>query len=384
MDYQKIKKKKKEMHEAANNGALDVMEDGFRVPSGRGKWKAMPAFCEYLKKFQEDLDFKVSARGWCYILEGWGVIDKSQFDKAERNINQARKVGLLPVDFVARQKARKFKGVETPDSESPIEVMKSSLEGSLECWKYYTPEWWEDEDYYIQMLVEKIDLVSLFKPILEDYHIPIGTSKGWSSIFQRAQFAKRFKEMEERGKDCVLLYFGDFDPDGLRISSHLKKNLRDLKFIEWDNDDKGYDPSNLTIDRFGLDFDMIENQSLVWVDNLKTSSGSTIAVRTDPNDPYSYRQGTTSNGRPHPNYEMDYVQDYLQKYGVRKCEANAVLKNKEAARESCKEAVEEYLGADARDRFEEKREAVKEVIQDVVDENNLWDVVNRIEVDEDG
>jgi len=56
------------------------------------------------------------------------------------------------------------------------------------------------------MLVEKIDLKSLFGPVCWDYHIPIATSKGWSSMLQRAEYARRFKQAENMGLKCVTGY----------------------------------------------------------------------------------------------------------------------------------------------------------------------------------
>jgi hypothetical protein len=140
------------------------------------------------------------------------------------------------------------------------------------------------------MVVEKIDLKTLFGPICDVYHIPIATSKGWSSVSQRAEYARRFKEAEDDGLKCVLLYCGDHDPDGLRISDFLRGNLEQLRYIRWGDGTDGYDPSNLIIDRFGLNYDFIEANNLTWIENLITGSGGNLA---DPG---------------HPNFHLPYVQ----------------------------------------------------------------------------
>lgn len=98
----------------------------------------------------------------------------------------------------------------------------------------------------------QIDLKTLFKELCRALHIPIATSKGWSSILQRAEYAKRYLDAEKQGLKCVLLYCGDHDPDGLRISDFLRGNLEDLKNVVWSDETKGYDPHDLIIDRFGL------------------------------------------------------------------------------------------------------------------------------------
>lgn len=319
---------------------------------------ALQAFSEFLQEVQDEVGFKVSARGWCYQLEQLRVINKDQFDKAESWINRCRKRGILPIDFVAEEPAREFQGVEEPDTMTPGEHAVDWLEAVLETERYYTPDWWDGESFYIQMVVEKIDLITLFEPVCSQYHIPIATSKGWGSMLQRAEYARRFKEAEDRGLECVLLYCGDHDPDGLRISDFLRSNLGDLKNIRWGDGDWGYDPCDLIIERFGLEMDFIERHDLTWIDNLVTGSGKNLASPS------------------HKNHGMPYVQQYLRDVGERKCEANALVTMPPTARRLCADAIEDYLGDDARDRFRKKREAVAEEMNDLREKTGLTKTIN--------
>ena len=55
------------------------------------------------------------------------------------------------------------------------------------------------------------------------------------------------------------------------------------------------------------------------------------------------------------------VQNYITQYGIRKCEANAVMRasaRPEALR-LCRDAIEKYLGKDALSRFEARREEIR-------------------------
>lgn len=298
-------------------------------------------FAQELLEIDQTVGMPMSARGWGYYMEGEGVINKDQLDLVENLINTCRKSGLLPVDFTAQEEGRQFAGVEIPDTETVPEYMKGFLMAVQECQEYYTPDWWEGEEYYIQMLVEKIDLKNMFRPICEEYHIAIATAKGWSSVMQRAEYARRFKEATDMGLKCVLLYCGDHDPDGLRISQQIKKNLYDVKDVVWKDGTHGYNPDYLEIERFGLNHDFIQENNLVWIENLITGSGRNLAAPS------------------HKNYNMPYVQNYLYEYGARKVEANAILKNRVAAQQMCRNAIEGWLGTDARDRFESKREGIR-------------------------
>lgn len=309
---------------------------------------SQPALAEKLIELQKQIDFKLSARGWCYMLEGLKVINKGQFDQTERIINKCRKDGLLPIDFVAEDEGRSFIGVEVPEGGSPIVYFGKQLKKAMAAEEYYTPDWWEGEKYYIQMLVEKIDLKTLFQPICKKYHIPIATSKGWSSILQRDDMADRFKKAEERGLRPILLYYGDHDPWGLEISNRLLKNLKEIqKGTRWN-------PRNLIIDRFGLNFDFIEKLHLTWIDNLITSSGR----EPDRNNPI--------------------VKRYTEKFGERKCEANALVVRPKEAEELCRMTIEKYLGSNALERFEAKRERVREILREFKDRTRLTKTIMEV------
>jgi len=48
-------------------------------------------FCDQVKEIRANLDFEVSARGWCYILEEHGAT-KADFPTIERLLVACRKV----------------------------------------------------------------------------------------------------------------------------------------------------------------------------------------------------------------------------------------------------------------------------------------------------
>ena len=331
-----------------------------KLPSRKNRKNEMQEFANELKKISQQIGFKVSARGWCYILEQDGLITKAEFSLVENLINNGcRRNGTLPIDFGAEEEARKFSGIEIPEKESPIAYVKRWLDGALEAENYYTPNWWKGEECYIQMVVEKIDLKTLFEPVCEEFHIPIATSKGWSSMLQRAEYARRFEEAEKLNLDCILLYCGDHDPDGLRISDFLRKNLEDISDIEWSDNQYGYNPEYLKIERFGLNYDFIIDNKLSWIDNLITASGKDLSSPS------------------HKNHSLPYVQGYLREYGARKCEANAIVVKPDQGRELCRQIIEKYLGKDVKNRFQERRNEVIQIIDEFRDRTGLNEAIQK-------
>jgi len=254
------------------------------------------------------------------LLEGARVIDKGEFDACERLITCCRKDGNLPLDICAEDGKRAVDGVEDldePDVETRAEDLFRYVQNAH---SHYEPiSFWDDLDVYVEMAVEKSDLKSLFLRITQPFHIPIQNAGGWGDLNLRAGMMRRFSEWEAKGKQCVLLYCGDHDPGGLRISDFLRSNIAELaKAVEWS-------PDNLIIDRFGLDCEFIEANGLTWIDNLETSSGRNLA---DPK---------------HPDHFKPYVQSYLKRFGARKVEANALVARPNAGRELCRQAILRYL-----------------------------------------
>ncbi|MFO8020651.1 MAG: hypothetical protein R6U96_18655 [Promethearchaeia archaeon] len=294
-------------------------------------------FADALMELDSQMSDKVSSRGWCYLLEGMGLISKDQFDYAQKIINRCRKRGYLPVDFVELDEARDYINVEplAEGKSDPKVIIRRNLDWVLECENDVRTGFWETQDVYIQMLVEKVDVRNLFKSICSKYHIPIANARGWSSILSRAQLAERFKKAEELGLKPILMYYADFDPAGLLIADKLKKNLRDLRKAT------GWDPKNLVVDRFGLTFDFINQNNLMWIDNLTTGSGR----RADDS--------------------LDYVSDYIEKYGRRKCEANAILPKPDIAINHCEKEIQKWLGDNPFETYDKELKAKKKQVKEL-------------------
>jgi hypothetical protein len=286
------------------------------------------------------LDFTASSRGWCYILEEHGLL-KSEFDRAQTLVNDCRKDGLLPLDFCAEDGGRAVDGLEDIDDEPIDQRAELQIEGLLNAHRWYTPiSFWDFQPVYVEMMVEKVDLKSLYGPICEEFNTGIQNASGWNDINSRGSISARFRQWEHKGKQCVLLYCGDHDPGGLHISDRLRSNFADLEGAT------GWSPDRLIIDRFGLNYDFIEEQGLSWIEGLHTGSGE--YPLEDPR---------------HKDHYKDYVQSYLKQFGARKVEANALVVRPEAGRQLCRRAIERYVRQDGiaeyRRRLAEEQERLR-------------------------
>lgn len=297
-------------------------------------------FCALIKQIASTLDFKVGSRGFCYLLEPHGL-RKGDFDKAQLAITHCRKSGDLPLDICAEDESRSTIGVEdldNPDVKAEAQRKIDYLRNHAH--EYYTPiSFWNDLDTYVEVAVEKLDLRSLFEQMCTEFCVPVTNFKGWSDLHSRAAMMQRFRDHEAAGRKCVFLVCGDHDPGGLQITGFLPKNLADLSGAV------GWSPDNLLITRFGLNADFIDEHNLTWIDNLITSKDNDLA---DPRN---------------KEHHAVYVQDYIRRFGVGKCEANALVVAPEIGRRLCRDAILEHVPADAPRNYQRRLERERKKLQ---------------------
>ncbi len=329
---------------------------------GRGgqtaEWKelyqeSLRTFAGHLKALQANIDFNMSVRGWCYVLEPYGL-SKADFDWMQGQFNYMRRIGLIEPKFILEEEGHKVEAREdwdwspqeyVDDEFSTWKTAKETFENCADSYGSGRTSFWDNKKYFIQLLVEKSDLKSLFRDMCNKYKIPIANMRGWGSMEQKAEMARRFQEHEEEGRMPILLACCDFDPPGLKISDILKETFEHhARFSGWN-------PRNLVVDRVGLNFDFIQEHKLSWIDGLTTISGKNLA---DPNHKF-YKSNTYG------------IRDYIADFGARKCEANAIVIVPQLGRAALKKKIEHYLGEDCMTDFLKKIKERKEEIQNLVD-----------------
>jgi len=316
----------------------------------------MEAFAGAINQIASTLDFDVSKRGWCYLLEDLAGLSKGEFDKAEKVIDECRRSGLLPLDICAEDEDRVMENIDYVSMDDVDERAIAIVDYALnEAMFEYSPfDVWHDQHHYVEMLVEKVDLKGIFRPVCQKYHIPFANAKGWTSLNQRGGIMSRFKEMEARGHQCILLYCSDHDPAGLNIADLFISNCYEL------SDAVGWRPDNLIIDRFGLTKDFIDANSIEWINNLNTSAkdkkdASGNKVKALPLD----HEG-------HPDRYKPYVMDYIDTIGVRKVEANALVTRVDAGRRMCEEAILKYVDPVAVDKWNDDTNNIRAYLKEAI------------------
>ncbi len=302
-----------------------------KFPRGRASNAAirdqiLKPLVDVILKEREKMGFAPTLRGWGYVLEGLGICTKGDFGTVQDRITLARKNGMLPLEITAEDATRiaSKASVISDDLETLIRAYLKSVPH-----EYATSTIEEHSGVHLELVVEKLDLVGLLKPMTDRYAIPVTCLRGWTDMHSRAALLKRAAEYDV---PMVVLMFGDHDVGGLSITDSFKANLNDV-FTATRLDAM----PDLHLERVGLNAEDIERLGLLWIDGLETSSGKDLS---DPG---------------HKNHLDRNVQDYLKKFGARKCEANALLRDPKAAKQILLGAVRKYVSDEALADFEERR-----------------------------
>lgn len=113
-----------------------------------------------------------------------------------------------------------------PSIPSFSEDLDSFIENMRDMGRAFVLDPWADQDFYVELHVEKMALSSVLGPIAEQFGIGFSMNRGYSSQTAFYDASKRFIEARENGKECVCLYCGDHDPSGEDMMRDFADRMR--------------------------------------------------------------------------------------------------------------------------------------------------------------
>lgn len=139
----------------------------------------------------------------------------------------ARWDGRIAFDaFSDRERSMATKTFGDPvDLDEEVATGKSQVRAWMNA---YSRNRWENQPYYPEVFIEKKALEGVFHKTCLLNYVALGACKGYPSLTFLYEASLRFRAAEDRGKQPIILYFGDYDPSGEDIPRALKENLEQL------------------------------------------------------------------------------------------------------------------------------------------------------------
>lgn len=141
-------------------------------------------------------------------------------------VNKARLGGLLDWNYIVDRTCN-VAGInhfETADE------MVSSLAD------YYSEDHWEDQDFHVEVWVEKEALAGVVQRAAGRFGIPYFACRGYVSQSELWAAGRRLLSKVVEGKNVLVLHLGDHDPSGIDMTRDIKDRLRTFTTQDFLND----------------------------------------------------------------------------------------------------------------------------------------------------
>lgn len=106
-----------------------------------------------------------------------------------------------------------------------------------------------NQDYYIEVFVEKQALITPFTRASKDYALYVNMGRGYSSVTVLKDMAERLQEAENEGYQPLVLAFSDLDPSGIDLVDNLSRQFADFDLY-------------IEVERVALTIDQVESYDL--------------------------------------------------------------------------------------------------------------------------
>jgi hypothetical protein len=178
---------------------------------------------EDTRKFQldifnviQDIHSAMTVRQIYYRLVASGYAkEETTYNKTQRTLLDLRERGLLPYGLIADNTRSFYK----PRTYSNLENMLEEQQ------RYYRKDFWESQDCYVEIWLEKEALRTVFSKVTSEFQIPLYVSKGLSSVSFVYSASEEIKAID---KTTFIYFFSDWDPTGLILTKSIENRMREF------------------------------------------------------------------------------------------------------------------------------------------------------------
>jgi hypothetical protein len=184
----------------------------------------MPTYSEIVEavnKILGEYDFPLTIRQIYYRLVAANLIPnkRSAYNQLSSWLVKARENGEVD-DTRIEDRARQV--LEAPNTfSSPEQFVEAAKHWFKRLGNSYLRDLWEDQDFSLEVWVEKDALSRVISNVIEPYRVTLCPSRGYSSYtyIKRMAIDERLSEVD---KPVIILDFRDHDPSGIQMTEDLQ------------------------------------------------------------------------------------------------------------------------------------------------------------------
>lgn len=184
------------------------------------------------------LGYTLTLRQLYYQLVARGFVENTlqSYKRVGGIVSDARLAGLVDWDMI-KDRGRTL--VSPPHWDSPAEIVDAAA-------RQFRINKWADQDYHLEVMVEKDALSGVLMPVCHRLDISFTANRGYSSSSAMHEAGLRMIESMNEDKTVIILYLGDHDPSGIDMTRDVRERLG--LFAE----------TEIEVMRLALNFDQVE------------------------------------------------------------------------------------------------------------------------------
>lgn len=175
-----------------------------------GSTKILIEQCNAIVEQYHAQGYRLSLRQLYYRLVTKNII--SNLDNSYKSLSKTLTTGRINglVDWNAIEDRVRF-------LQSFGDDVSSEATGSL-LGEGYAEDIWADQPYYVEVWPEKDALSNVVHRPCGQWRVPFFACRGYASITEVYNAAKRLERKRDEGKEVVILHVGDHDPSGMDMT----------------------------------------------------------------------------------------------------------------------------------------------------------------------
>ncbi|MGA2502483.1 MAG: hypothetical protein ABSG01_00160 [Anaerolineales bacterium] len=182
--------------------------------------------------------YRLTLRQLYYQMVARGELPnkKNSYDNLGNLVTEARLAGLIDWGMIEDRNRE----TNIPNHwDNPAEMVDAYADA-------FAIDKWMDQQYHLEVIVEKDALSGVLEPVCRDLDVGITADKGYGSTSILYEIGKRLSWMANCGKSVCIIYLGDHDPSGIDMTRDLKERLEMYSGLE-----------DIEVDRVALNMDQI-------------------------------------------------------------------------------------------------------------------------------
>lgn len=182
----------------------------------RSTWATIYKANEILEDYTRQ-GFRLTLRQLYYQFVSRGFIPNNmrEYKKLGSAINDGRMCGYIDWNHI-EDRTRNLEHL--PHWANPADIIDTVS-------RQYNVDLWEDQDYRVEVWVEKDALAGVIEPTCDQWDVPFLSCRGYTSQSEMWTAGMRMVEHINNDQKIVVLHLGDHDPSGIDMTRDIKEQL---------------------------------------------------------------------------------------------------------------------------------------------------------------